>query len=273
MIVPVRVGAVIVGDDVVAERRQVEVLLHEGVGGGVGQGVRAGRPGAGDVSIPCHVEHPVPRVGVPGNIAETGTDVDNVVVRRLTAEEVRGVVVVDVGNGVVEPPIEPVDEKLDPNARRILGSQSRQGVAGPLIDDVLGVGAAPRPAVVEAVPQDQPVRLVAVAEEVVIHGRRAVALVEADRDGVLLELRLAPDAAVHLEAHRHAAVSRARVVGIEILERPRHLQTVAGGVGVDALGAEQITVRADDRHRRQRGQGADDLLRRVAVGRIPGVIA
>ena len=60
-----------------------------------------------------------------------------------------------------------------------------------------GVGAAPRPAVVEGLPQDQPVRQVAVAEDVLVHERRAVALVEGDLEGVFQVLGVAAHAAVH----------------------------------------------------------------------------
>ena len=136
--VPVPVAAVVVRDDVVAEGGQVEVLRHQGVGGRVGQGGRAHRSGAGDVSVRCHVEHVVPGASCSRLDLETGgTVVVDVVVRLLAAEEVGGVGGVDVGHGVVDSPVQPVDEKLDPDARRVLGPQGRQGVAGPLIDDEL----------------------------------------------------------------------------------------------------------------------------------------
>ena len=75
-----------------------------------------------------------------------------------TAELRGGVVVVDVGHGVVEAPVQPVDVHLDPLAGRIGRAQGGQRVARPLVDDELRVRVAPGPAVVEAVPQNQAVR-------------------------------------------------------------------------------------------------------------------
>jgi len=261
---PVGVGHEEVHQEVVDEVGNVEQAFRGGVVRAVGKVPL--HPLVGGRAAPLEVEAHQARPGLQAALAGGPARVHAVPLLLVAAQVGRRKRRVGPLHRVVHAPVQAVDVEVHERAVRGGAHHGQQRPVGELVADELGLGAPPRPAVVEIRAQHDRVELVGglIAEERELELRGPVDVLEEHPQRVLLVHRLAPHAAVHAEPGVDLEFTRA--VGIEVLERNGPLPAIHGRVGVNPGGrVEQIGLVRHDRHRRQRQQR---LLERVPVGRI-----
>ena len=195
---------------------------------------------------------------------------DDVVVRRRAAVVARGVVVVHALLGLVESPVDAVDEEVVVAAAVVRLAHRALGVAREAFVDERVAVFVVRPGVVLGRTEVDLLEFVGafVAEQRMLQRAHAVLAAEEEAERVLRMLRAAAERAADAQSRRNGELVR-RVHRIDLLDHRLALPdaSVARRVHVDAARAVEHALRVDhERHgARVLGEAAPQALARIGV--------